>query len=95
MSYYGIIKYKLTDHAISRLKQREPKFKDMSNIMISAHINQRLNNIRPAYTDTNGYLVYIDPYNQGYSFLINQDNIVITYTKRSINKGDFYAKRRW
>lgn len=95
MSYYSGIKYKLTDHAIDRLKNREPKFKDMSNIMISSYINQRLANIRPAYTNCDGYLVYLDPCNNGYYFLITQNDLVVTYTKRSITKGDAYAKRKW
>ncbi|MCV3728352.1 hypothetical protein OF376_00950 [Ureaplasma miroungigenitalium] len=92
-------RFVITDHALKRIRERHPKFKDnpgISSLIISSEINTWLANIRPSRSMQNpNHLFFIDPYNPGFQFLVtenSQEYLIITYSAHNHRKKGIYAK---
>ncbi|WP_303923387.1 hypothetical protein [Ureaplasma parvum] len=94
MSYYYKSKFKITDHALARFRERaastDVNIKNLSGTFIIAIINERILGIRPLNSLDNNFHIYMDRKNKGYYFLVDKyTNAIVSYTKRA-NKNDIY-----
>lgn len=94
MSYYYKSKFRITDHALARFRERaastDVNIKNLSDTLIIPIINERILGIRPLNSLNDNFHIYMDPKNKGYYFLVGKyTNTIISYTKRT-NKNDFY-----
>lgn len=94
MSYHYKSKFKITDHALARFRERaastDVNIKNLGGIFIIAIINERILGIRPLNSLDNNFHIYMDHKNKGYYFLVDKyTNTIVSYTKRT-NKNDIY-----
>ncbi len=86
MSYYETAKFRLTNHARIRIRERlriDPKLGDLE---VDAIINERLEGLRPQYSDA-AYDYYKIPGTKSmFAVVVAKDAVITTVTKMPPHK---------
>ncbi|MCV3743675.1 hypothetical protein OF377_02170 [Ureaplasma sp. ES3154-GEN] len=98
MSYYAKLPFRFTDHALSRIKTRHPKYSKTPtiDIIISGEINTKLSRVRPStHHEHPDHLIFQDPSDPKHYYLtkrVENHYLVITYAQHNHRKKGIYGR---
>lgn len=82
MSFYFQSKFIVTDHCLVRLKQRIPRFKEMSNLLAEASLKDLLRQLQPEFQDAHTDYYFIERIKgKDYYAVVRREKHLITTIK--------------